>query len=450
MSGPLRIATFVGSFPMSSETFIVRQVAGLLELGHEVDIYADTRGETSGPLPPEVAQHRLVDRTTFMDMPPECAPWELPAWPEGSETWVPGADEALPNRVRLARALPVKNRCLKRAPALTEEVLSEEHYGYRARSLSALYRLDRLSGLPGGYDVLHAHFGPVGESFRFARELWRAPLVVSFHGYDFSTIPRREGRHCYRRLFAAADVVTVNSDYTRGEVEKLGCPVAKLRKLPVGLHPAQFRFKERSFQEPVRLLTVARLVEIKGHEFCLRALAKARERYPCLRYDIVGDGPLRTRLETLTNELKLGDIVAFHGAKTGLELQQLLDRAHLFLLGSVSVDGDQEGQGLALQEAQASGLPVIATRHGAFPEGVRDGRSGWLVPERDVPALAECICRSLDHPERWPGLGREGRQFVEEHFDIRQLNRNLVGLYRTALRQYRQAVSVDRSITNDE
>jgi colanic acid/amylovoran/stewartan biosynthesis glycosyltransferase WcaL/AmsK/CpsK len=438
MNHPLRIAMFVGSFPEPSETFILRQIGGLLDLGHEVDIYADTRSDLSVPLQPEVTRYRLLERTTFMDMPPECAPWELPAWPEDKDTWVPGASEPIPNRERLARAKAMKARCRERAPELTEQVLNEEHYGYRARSLSALYRLDRLSGLNRQYDVLHAHFGPVGESYRFARELWKAPLVVSFHGYDFSTVPRKEGRDCYARLFAAADLVTVNSDYTFGEVEKLGCRAAKLRKLPVGLNPSEFVFKERTFSQPVRLVTVARLVEIKGHEFCLRAMAEVRRSHPHLRYDVIGDGPLRKKLEVLTDELGLRDVVAFRGTKTGSELKALLEAAHLFLLCSVRVGGDREGQGLALQEAQACGLPVIATRHGAFLEGLLEGESGLLVPERDVRALGESLKVLLGHPERWPAMGRAGRRFVETRFDIRELNQQLQALYESAIHENRE------------
>lgn len=432
MPAPLRIAMFVGTFPVPSETFILRQIAGLLDRGHAVDVYAELRGDPSAPVQPEVARYGLMDRTTFLDLPPECSPWEMPAWPEDGETWVPGATAALPNRERLARAEPVKARCHARCPALATEVLDESNYGYRARSLSALYRLDRLSAIDRRYDVLHAHFGPVGEAFRFTRALWKAPLLVTFHGYDFCTVPRREGADCYQRLFATADRVTVNSAYTRGCVERLGCPPAKLRHLPMGLDPADFTFRERQPAAPIRLLTVARLVEIKGHEFCLRALAELRQREPGLavHYDIVGDGPLRSPLEQLTATLGLSASVTFHGTLAGQAIRSLMDTAHVGLLCSVSVAGDQEGQGLALLEAQACGLPVIATRHGALPEGLLDGQSGWLVPERDPIALAQAVRQAIRQAGDWPAMGRTGRRFVESRFTQGPLTDRLIGLYR--------------------
>jgi colanic acid/amylovoran biosynthesis glycosyltransferase len=379
----------------------------------------------------EVAKYRLLDRTTFMEMPEASSPWELTAWPLADETWVPGASEAIPNWKRFADALPALRRCLERAPALAEKALSAEHSGHQARSLSALYRLDRLSARPGGYDVLHAHFGPVGKSFCFARELWDAPMVVSFHGHDFTTLPRKHGTGMYRKLFETADAVTVNSEFTRGRVTRLGCPANKIHLLPMGLNLAEFPFRERTRQgnEPVRLITVARLVEIKGHEFVLRAMARLREKHVQISYGIVGDGPLRKKLESLVNELGLQDVVTLHGALDGAFIKDLMASAHLAVLASVNIEGDAEGQGLFLQEAQACGLPVVATQHGALPEGLVSDKSGLLVPERDVEALTARLEFLVAHPEAWPELGRAGRAFVEGRYDIHRLNKELLKLY---------------------
>src|SRR5262249_10253525 len=154
----------------------------------------------------------------------------------------------------------------------------------------------------------------------------------------------------YRKLFEAADAVTVNSNFTLGRVEALGCPASKLRLLPVGLDLAAFPFRARMREgnEPVRLLTVARLVEIKGHEFALRAVAKVRTRHPEIRYDIVGDGPLRKKLEALVAELGLQKVVTLHGAREGVFVRELMKKAHLAVLASVNIEGDAEGQGLFL------------------------------------------------------------------------------------------------------
>src|SRR5260221_6344967 len=161
MTQPLRIAFFVGTFPVVSETFIIRQIAGLLDMGHEVDIYSDCRADPNQPVHPEVAAHRLLERTTFMDLPPEMAPYEISIWPIGGQTWPPGAEQAIPNASRLLRAIPVFFKCLAQHPRLTFQTLDAAEYGCQAASLSALYRFTRLSAVRKRYDVLHAHFGPV-------------------------------------------------------------------------------------------------------------------------------------------------------------------------------------------------------------------------------------------------------------------------------------------------
>jgi len=450
----MRVAVFVSSFPLVSETFIVRQIAGLLDLGHEVDIYADTRPPKGAPIHPEVLRYGLLRRTRYMDMPPASGYWEMPICPLTGRTWLPGAETSIPNAIRLARAIPDFVRGIRCSPRLAVRVLRPSRYGYQARSLSALYRLARLCPQRRRrYDVLHAHFGPVGNGFRFARELLRAPMVVSFHGYDFSTWPGKMGRSVYKDLFDTVDAVTANSSHTAQKLRVLGCPEGKLHILPMGVDLRDFTFRERALRadegrktkdegvgagERVRLLTVGRLVEKKGVEYSIRAVAQSRDKHPYVTYHIVGDGPLRGQLEDLVEQLKLRDTVVFHGARDSSYVRRLMLQAHIFVLSSVTAsDGDQEGQGLVLQEAQACGLPVLATEHNGFAESIAPGQSGFLVPERDVDALAQRLDFLLEHPDLWPQMGRTGRKLVEDRYDSSKLSLQLVSLYEQAIEQFR-------------
>src|SRR5436190_23836811 len=122
----MRIAFFVKTFPVVSETFILRQITGLLDLGHCVDIYAEWRGD-SASTHPEIATYDLLRRTTYVDMPREAGFWEQPVLPITGSTWPPGSDKPIPNLMRIARALPVLARCLSTAPRLTFEALSPDH-----------------------------------------------------------------------------------------------------------------------------------------------------------------------------------------------------------------------------------------------------------------------------------------------------------------------------------
>jgi colanic acid/amylovoran biosynthesis glycosyltransferase len=440
----MRVAVFTDTFPALSETFIARQIAGLTELGHNVHVYAGQKphhAATTGGV-------KALPRTTYMEMPPASGYWEMPVFPPWGRTWLPGAARAVPNAKRLLDALPLFVRCLAHAPLVTAKVLDPAEYGYAARSLSTLYRVEALLGARGHFDLAHAHFGPVANNVRFVRELWHVPLVVSFHGYDVSAWPREKGDGVYRRLFRVADIVTANSNYTRKRLEALGCPPRKIRLLHMGVDLGHFSFRERSRPGGrrtetgrIEILSVGRLVEKKGFEFAIRAVAKVREKHPGIHYSIVGDGPLRAHLQMVAHELELEDVVTFHGPKPvadGEFVGQKMGEAHIFVAPSVTAsDSDVEGQGLVLQEAQACGLPVLATDHNGFPEGMVSGRSGFLVPERDVDGLAEKLAYMIEDDGKWAEWGRAGRKHVEEQYDIRKLNRQLEGIYEQAILHYR-------------
>jgi colanic acid/amylovoran biosynthesis glycosyltransferase len=139
----------------------------------------------------------------------------------------------------------------------------------------------------------------------------------------------------------------------------LGCPATKLQLLPVGLNPTEFEFHERTLKagETVRFLTVARLVEIKGHEFALRAFAKFRGTNANAHYDLVGDGPLRAKLESLIHELDLTDAVTLHGNRSEDEVKKFFAQAHIFLLTSVNVNGDEEGQVSSCRKRKRAACP---------------------------------------------------------------------------------------------
>ena len=430
---------FVGSFPVVSETFILRQITGLLDLGYEVDVFANVR-EEGALIHPDVTKYRLLERATYMNGPAESIFWELPIWPLTGRTWPPGSEICMLNVVRLLRAVPQMIRCLASAPRLFWQTLNSKEYGYQAESLSALYRLAALLAARTQYDVVHAHFGPVGNSFRFVRSVWDAPLIVTFHGYDFSVVPLEEGTGVYQKLFRVVDAVTVNSEYTREKVLQLGCPADRIHNLHMGLDPGQFAFRERIRRAngAVRILSVGRLVEKKGIEYALRAVARVREKCPDVKYEIIGDGPLQPSLEKLADELGLRHNVQWHGAKDNSFVQQQMAEAHVFLLPSVTAaNGDQEGTPVSLMEAQASGLPVLSTRHSGIPEVVLDGESGFLVAERDVSGLTEKLFYLIEHPEVCRSMGLRGRQHVEDEFDVRKLNRDLAALYEKIVEQFR-------------
>lgn len=112
----------------------------------------------------------------------------------------------------------------------------------------------------------------------------------------------------------------------------------------------------------------------------------------------------------------------------------MIKDSDLFLAPSVtSQDGDTEGIPVAIMEAMARGLPVLSTRHAGIPELVEDGKSGFLVPERDPDALAKKLAYLVQHQDLLPKMGRAGRNFIERHHDIEKLNDQMVQMFHQLL-----------------
>ena len=415
----VKIAFLVGGFPLPSETFILRQIVGLLDRGHDVQVFADR--PPPGPQHAAVERYRLLERTCYRPFASKK--------PAG----------------RALRALPLLPGALARNARGTAALLDVRRFGRAAASLRLF-----LNGVPHlgaePCDVAHAHFGQLGVDAVRLRccGLLKAPIVTTFHGMDANRTGDPRYRAALEILFSEGDLFTVNSSFTRDRVIELGCPAERIRKLPVGLDVGRYGFRARkpSPGEPVSLLTVGRLVEKKGHEYAIRAVARLARGGHALRYDIVGDGPRRERLEHLIGELGMTGTIQLLGARSEDAVRALLGEAHLFVLASVTArDGDREGQALVLQEAQAVGLPVVATRHNGIPEGVVEGASALLVPERDELALAAAIGQLLEHPERWEAMGRSGRAFVAERFAVGPLNDRLVKIYGEAIACQRRAAA---------
>lgn len=374
----MNIAVLVHAFPVLSETFVLRQITGLLDRGHEVHIFAGHTDHT-GISHPKIAAYRLLERTHY-------------------EPWV-----------------------------------REDYYSHQHRP--------HFIGVPEltdayDYDVLHCHFGPMGITGAVLRDLGllNGKLITSFHGFDLSSFVQTAGADVYEFLFEHGERFIANSTYTAGKAIKLGCPPDKLVRLPVGLNPAEYPFESTRGQQsdPVRILTVGRFVEKKGIEYGIRAVAEVVKRHPNLEYRIVGDGPLRPELETLITELELETKVKLLGWQTEDGVRAQYAAASIFVLPSVTAsNGDQEGLGLVLLEAQAMGLPVVASHHNGFPEAIIDGETGFLVPERDVTALAEKLLYLAEHPRIWPAFGEAGRANVTTNFNLDTLNDRLVNIFQT-------------------
>jgi len=262
-------------------------------------------------------------------------------------------------------------------------------------------------------------------------------IITTFHGYDMSMFILNKGSNVYKDLFLNGDLFLPISDYWKGKLVKLNCDEKKIIVHRMGINLEKFKYSERKIQpgEPIKILTVGRLVEKKGHEYLIKAIAKVITNHTNITCIIAGDGPLRNKLESLVSEMGIKNYVKILGAVEQNEVIRLYKQAHIFILPSVIADnGDQEGIPVVLMEAQAVGLPIISTYHSGIPEVIMDGKSGFLVPEKDVNALADRLDYLIKHPEIWLEMGRCGRDFVKEKYDIKKLNQQLVEIYQNLIR----------------
>jgi len=405
----MRVAFVIGKFPSLSETFILDQITGLIDRGHEVDIYAE-RPRSTQKAHPEVKRYGLIRRTTYLPTPPKSI------------------------LLRFFLALRIIAGAIFVHPAIVMRALNVRRYGRHAGSMRLIYAIAPFSRYPRHYDVIHCHFGPYGQLGSFLRDagLITGKVVTTFHGADVSAAILRYGQYVYAQLFSSGDLFLPISEYWRARLIEMGCPAEKIVVHRMGINCDNFEFKARcpDIDGTVRFISVCRLVEKKGIEYAIRALAMLVATGKRLEYDVVGDGPLSSDLKNLALELGVAEMVKFHGWREREEVVALLERASVFIAPSVtSSSGEQEGVPVALMEAMAMGLPVVSTWHSGIPELVVEGRNGLLVHERDVVALCEKFAYLVDNPDAGAEFGREARAMVAQKYNIKTLNDKLVQLF---------------------
>lgn len=288
------------------------------------------------------------------------------------------------------------------------------------------------------YDVVHAHFGPGGTyALPFAKR-HRVPLVVTFHGYDvplLRSVERFKPVHVpYAvrgpRLLREMDLGLCCSNELREMLLDLGVPGERLVVHRLGIDLESFHSGPR---DPARLrvVMIGRFVEKKGFEYGVRAFARAtREGAPNAHLTLVGDGEREERLRALVRELGIGPRVTFTGALPRSRVVEVLQASDVLLAPSVvGADGNRESGLIVVKEASASHVVPIGTYHGGIPEIIDDAETGFLVPERDVDAMAERLGRLAASPELRMRMGTAARAKMEREYDNRERVATLESIY---------------------
>jgi colanic acid/amylovoran biosynthesis glycosyltransferase len=287
--------------------------------------------------------------------------------------------------------------------------------------------------------LLHAHFGPDAVMSLPLAETLGIPLVTTFHGGDITTDVARfkKSKRPTERWFAAKEdelqrkgaAFIAVSKFIETILHRRGYEKQKVHQLYIGIDTERFS-PAPSMGGDRYLLCIGRHSEKKGLDTLITAWAQVAHRHPDVMLWQVGGGAMTNELKDLAVSLGVENRIRFMGALDHAHILGLMQQAIAFILPSQTAkDGDSEGLGMVFNEASACGIPIISTLHGGIPEGVLHGETGLLSPEKDIGALAAHMEAILGDAALAKRLGKTGREFVCDAFDIRKQTAKLEQLY---------------------
>lgn len=405
-SGATRVLYFAAEYPRATDTFIQREIAAVRAAGLDVESSAIRRPGDEHMVGEEQRSER--ERTRYL-LPPS----------------VPGVLSA---HARLLARSP------KRYLSSLRLALETKRAGLRGGLYQAFYfaeaglLADRL--VSEDFDHLHSHLADVSTSVAMlAASLADVPFSFTLHGpgvFFDANVWRLDAK------IDRAAFVSCISWFARSQAQLLSSVEAadKLHIIHCGVDPK--RYADRSLEavrpsDEFRLAFVARLDHVKGVGELLEAIAVLADDMPGLCLDLAGDGPGRADYEKLTAKLGIADRVTFHGYVNQTGVAELLATADAYVLPSFA-----EGVPVGLMEAQASGLPVIATQVGGVSELVIDEETGFVCRPGDREQLAERIAQLAADPELRIRMGAAGRARVIADFDSASEGRRLAALFAAA------------------
>ena len=394
----LRIAYLVSQYPAISHTFILREIRNLRELGLDVHV-ASIRGPDR-PFEQLTLEEQGEQRRTFYIKPAGVVP-------------AVGA-----NLLMLVR------RPFSYLSALVYAVSLGGARGLLYLAEAAVFadwtRRERL-------DQVHMHFTTtVG---LLALRIWPLRSSATIHGSDEFVDP--QGFHLARKV-EAFDRVLAISEFGRSQLMRFSDAQHwhKLSVVRLGVDgetyaPRPFRYNPAPFE----ILTVGRLVPVKGLQVLIGALDRLASQNRDVRLRIAGDGEERRNLEKEVARRGLGEKVVFEGWRSPEQLRALYSETDIFALTSFA-----EGVPVVLMEAMAMEIPCVATWITGIPELIRDEIDGLLVPPANVEELARALARLMDDCNLRLRLGKSGRQHVLERYDLRRNTAALAELLREAVK----------------
>lgn len=291
------------------------------------------------------------------------------------------------------------------------------------------------------FDLIHAHSYTAGLSGKILSLLLRRPVVFTVHGSNNLDLAAKSEwqRRVHGNLAVAwfkwffewllltriryAAVISVAQNFLTYPNRN-----SPIHIIPNGVDTVLKPQKFRPVQPPLHFVSIGRLDGYKAVDDLLHALAQLPTDLPPYHCRIIGGGPHRAVLETLTLTLKLTDKVSFSGSLSPNQISAAYHHADLLILTSLT-----EGQPMTILEAWAHQVPVLVTRVGHNPWLVKEGVTGYLVPPGDIKALAQALTKAIRNYPRWSRLGQAGHELVKKDHTWFEVAKETLAVYRTVL-----------------
>lgn len=408
----LNIAIVVDAFPALSETFIVNQIADLIDKGHTITILSFNKGNFE-KIQPVLTKYSLLEKTVFFTF---CPPTRI-------------------DRFRLLIAL-LKKKSSSFRWHLLFSCLNFFVYGKKSLDLSLVYRCQWfLDKEP--FDIIHAHYGHNGAFIADLKALGllkESKLVVSFHGYDIWPSKIADFKKKYINLSKQASLLIANTEYTKEILGKIFDDISKVVIIPVGLDTRYFKKKNVTpITSFFNIVFCGRMVEVKAPQRMAEVgkLLLTQFHLQNFRIIMIGDGPLLAETKQLVETFGMKENFVFMGAQSQDVVRDTMNHSHVFLLPGTYEKENQnaETQGLVVQEAQSMGLPVIVSDAGGTKYGLVEGETGFVVKESDSLGFASKIAYLMNHPEQRLAMSAKASVFVREKYDSAVLGTRIETYY---------------------
>ncbi|MDX2369994.1 MAG: glycosyltransferase [Colwellia sp.] len=421
----MKVAIVVDQFPVRSQTFVLNQITGLIDLGIDVDIIALHKGNITLYTEGDYLAYQLEQRCTYL----------LEKKDSKANKLVYRLQRTLAGLFNPSTVSRVIRSLL---PSLGKHALSLQLSTIAANQKQVL-----------SYDWLVCHFGPNGILAHKLRKtgVLSGKIATVFHGFDISTQQSLAvyGKD-YQQLFQETELLLPISELWYKKLALLGAAPEKIKVHRMGVDLNEFTFSPQSTlkanaspvtafsKNTLKIFSVARFTEKKGLKYAIESL-RFLSTDISVNYQLAGYGELEQELKLLVNELNLSGKVTFCGPLSAHQVKQFMQEADIFLQPSVTAtNGDMEGVPVAIMEAMAIGIPVITTYHSGIPELITNNEHGLLVPERDSQAIADKL--AYLHNDLLNGkliaktMTIKARERIESIADVKQLNKQLVALLR--------------------